>query len=128
MNKIHNPATVHKPVSTYSHAIEVPPNARWLCASGQIAMSPDGAIPEGFVAQCELAWRNLFQVLESAGMTKDNLVRLTIYMLRKGDLPAFREVRDRFLSGARPASTLIFVKALARPEWLIEIEATAAGT
>lgn len=127
MNRIHNPETVHSPVSSYSHAIEVPPNARWLCVAGQVALSLEGEIPEGFAAQCELAWTNLYSVLESVGMGKDDLVKLTVFMVREEDLPAFREVRDRFLEGARPATTLIFVKALARPEWLIEIEAIAAG-
>ncbi len=126
MNRIHNPEAVHSPVSSYSHAIEVPPNARWLCVAGQVALSPEGEIPDGFAEQCELAWTNLYRVLESAEMGKDDVVKLTVFMVREEDLPTFREVRDRFLAGARPAATLIFVKALARPEWLIEIEATAA--
>lgn len=126
MKRAHNPSTVHPPVSTYSHAIEVPPNARWLCVSGQVALSLEGSIPEGFAEQCELAWANLHGVLESAGMRMGDLVRLNIYMVNEKDVPAFREVRDRYLAGARPASTLVFVKALARPEWLLEIEATAA--
>jgi enamine deaminase RidA (YjgF/YER057c/UK114 family) len=47
-------------------------------------------------------------------------------MVREQDLPVFREIRDRFLAGHRPATTLLFVKALARPQWLIEIDAVAA--
>ena len=126
MKSAHNPSTVHPPVSTYSHAIEVPPNARWLCVSGQVALSLEGRIPEGFAEQCELAWANLYRILESSGMGMDDLVKLNIYMVNEKDLPAFREVRDRYLGSARPASTLVFVKAHARPEWLLEIEATAA--
>ena len=126
MAKTHNPETVHPPVSTYSHAIEVPPNARWLAVAGQVAMDTHGRIPEGFLAQCELAWTNLRHVLQSAGMCFEDVVKLNIYLIREEDLPAFREVRDRFLGEARPPSTLLFVRALARPEWLIEIEAMAA--
>ena len=126
MNKIFNPDTVHAPVGSYSHAVEALPNARWLFVSGQIALTPDGNVPEGFAAQCELAWTNLGKVLAAAGMAPKDMVKLTIFMTREQDLPAFREIRDRFLAGHRPATTLLFVKALARPQWLIEIEAVAA--
>ncbi|MDH7570434.1 MAG: RidA family protein [Armatimonadota bacterium] len=127
MNVSHNPHTLHPPVSTYSHAVEVPPNARWLFISGQVALRPDGSMPDGFRAQCEEAWNNLFRVLAAAGMGRENLVKLTVFLVREEDLPVFREVRDRFLGDARPATTLLFVRALARPQWLIEIEGVAAA-
>ena len=126
MGIVHNPRTVHPPVGAYSHAIEAPPNSRWLFISGQIALSRDGKVPKDFAEQCELAWTNLFNVLKSAGMDVKDLVKLTVFMVRESDLPTFREVRDQFLEGWRPATTLVFVRALARPEWLIEIEAVAA--
>ena len=126
MNKILNPGTVHAPVSSYSHGVEVPPGARWLYVAGQVALTPDGKVPEKFAEQCELVWANLGNVLAAGGMTARDLVKLTVFMLRDEDLPAFREKRDRFLAGHRPATTLIFVKALGRPQWLIEIEAIAA--
>ncbi|NQU11009.1 RidA family protein [bacterium] len=127
MNTLHNPDTVHSPVGSYSHALEVPPGARWLFISGQVGLTRDGQAPEDFAGQCELVWSNLGRVLAAAAMTKDNLVKLTVYLVREEDLPAFREVRDRFLHGHRPATTLVFVRALARPPWLIEIEAVAAA-
>ncbi len=128
MFKTHNPDTVYTPASSYSHGIEVPPGARMLYTAGQIATDLDGNIPEGFAEQCELVWTNLYHVLEDAGMDHENLVKLTVYMLRPDDLPLFREIRDRYLQGSRPATTLIFISALARPEWLLEIEAVAAAT
>lgn len=126
MLKIHNPATVCPPVSSYSHGIEVLPGARWLHMSGQVAIDLDGSIPETFHEQCELAWQNLYNVLDSAGMNREDLVKLTVFMTDPDDLPAFRAVRDRFLGDARPATTLVFISALARPEWKIEIEGVAA--
>ena len=124
----HNPKNIHAPVGSYSHAIEVPPNARWLFISGQVAVTPDGKFPESFADQCQLAWTNLFNVLKAGGMDRQDLVKLTVFMLREDDLPAFREVRDKFLQGWHPATTLVFVRALARPQWLIEIEGIAART
>ncbi|MBI3948573.1 MAG: RidA family protein [Armatimonadetes bacterium] len=126
MNTIHNPESVHPPVGSYSHAIEVPPNARWLFVAGQVALSPEGGFPETFAEQCEQAWTNLYRVLESAGMSREDLVKLTIFLTREDDLPTFREVRDRVLGSVRPATTLVFIRALARPEWRVEIEGMAA--
>jgi len=79
-----------------------------------------------FAEQCELAWTNLANVLASAGMGMQDIVKVNIFLAHQEDLPVFREIRDRHLAGARPASTLVFVKALANPRWLIEIEAIAA--
>lgn len=125
---IHNPSTICPPVSSYSHALEVDPNTRWLLVSGQVGITPDGRAPEEFREQCELAWSNLDEVLKSARMNMSHLAKITVYLIRQEDLPVFREIRDRYLDGHRPASTLLFISALARPDWLIEIEAVAATT
>ena len=124
--KIHNPSSICPPLSSYSHALEMGPNARWLLVSGQVGIAPDGRAPKGFREQCEFAWSNLDEVLKSAGMGMSHLAKIVIYLIREQDLPVFREIRDRYLDGHRPASTLLFISALARPDWLIEIEAVAA--
>ena len=121
--KIHNPQT---PLANYSHGIEVPPNARWLHISGQVAVDKDGNTPEGFEKQVELVFANLRAVLETAGMTPRDLVKVNVYLLRPEDIPALRTARDAFQGDARPASTLVIVSRLVRPEWLVEIEAVAA--
>ena len=59
-------------------------------------------------------------------MTPSNLVKVNVYLLRPEDIPALRTARDRFQGDARPASTLVVVSRLVRPEWLVEIEAIAA--
>jgi 2-iminobutanoate/2-iminopropanoate deaminase len=121
--KAHNPQT---PMANYSHGIEVPPNARWLHVSGQVAVDKDGKTPESFDAQVALVFDNLREVLESAGMTPKDLVKVNVYLLRPEDIPALRAARDKFQGDARPASTLVVVSRLVRPEWLVEIEAIAA--
>ena len=66
--------------------------------------------------------------LTAAGATFDHVVKSTIFVVnfQPEMLPVIREVRGRYFSRAHPpASTLVGVTALARPEWLIEIEATA---
>jgi enamine deaminase RidA (YjgF/YER057c/UK114 family) len=59
-------------------------------------------------------------------MGVDDLVKLTTFIVNRGDLGVVRAVRDRHIGAARPASTLVVVQALASPAWLVEIEALAA--
>ena len=124
--KQHNPPSVAGPFFNYSHGIEVPPDARWLHVSGQVAINPDGSIPPDFQSQVDMAFRNVGAVLASAGMGPEDLVKVTIFLTRVEDIPALRIARDAFQASARPASTLVVVQSLARPEWLVEIEAIAA--
>ena len=123
----HNPMDAQPPTSLISQGIEVAPGARWLYISGQIAVRPDGAVIEGAEAQMEDIWKKISRVLESASMGYENLVKIGIFLTREEDILTFREVRDRVLGGVKPASTLLIVKGLARPDLLVEIEAVAAA-
>jgi enamine deaminase RidA (YjgF/YER057c/UK114 family) len=124
--KAHNPPGVAGPFAAYSHGLEVPPGARWLVVSGQVGVDPAGHAPEGIEAQADLALGNLRAVLASAGMDAGDVVKLTAYLTKSEDIPGLRAARDRFQGDARPASTLVVVQGLARPEWRVEIEAIAA--
>lgn len=128
MLKTYNPQTVAPPFSRYSHGVEVSAGARWLYISGQVGVTPEGKVAEGAAAQIEQAWRNVLSVLEAAAMGPRDLVKVTTFLINRADLPTARTVRDRMLQGAAPASTLLFVAGLASPEWLVEIEAIAAGS
>ena len=127
MHKHHTPATVAAPFSRYSHGVEATDAARWLLISGQVGVDAEGRLVEGATAQMEQAWRNIFAVLAAAKMNAHNLVKVTTFLTRREDLADFREVRDRMLRDARPASTLVIVSGLADPDWLVEIEAVAAS-
>jgi enamine deaminase RidA (YjgF/YER057c/UK114 family) len=126
MNTRHNPTAVAPPFGAYSHAIEVPPGARWLYVSGQVGVRPDGTMGEGTAGQVEWAFRNVVAVLEAAGMGPGDLVRLNQYLIRREDAPLLRQVRAQVIGDVRPASTLIVVAGLAAPDWLVEVEAVAA--
>ena len=128
MLKRHIPKSVAPPFSPYSHGVEAPAAARWLHVSGQVGVTPEGKVLDGSEAQIEQAWRNVLSVLEAAGMGPRDLVKVTTYLINRADLATARAVRDRMLSGAAPASTLLFVAGLASPEWLVEIEAVAAAS
>jgi enamine deaminase RidA (YjgF/YER057c/UK114 family) len=113
-------------IGTYSDAMLVQPNLRWLITAGTPGMAPDGITPEGITAQAEQAWKNIIAMLEQAGMTVNDLVKVTHYLVRSEDIKPYVEVRKRYLGDARPASMLLIVPALVRPEFLVEIEASAA--
>lgn len=110
----------------YSDAIEVPAGARWLVTSGTPGLRLDGSLPDDIAGQSEQAWIHIEAMLERAGMGVGDIVKLTQYLLRAEDIAGYARVRARFLKGARPASMLLVVPALVRPDFLIEIEAVAA--
>ena len=124
MFKNHDPASIGAPAPSYSHGIEVSPNARLLYIAGQVGMV-QGRIGKGIEEQAEMAWRNLTAVLEAAGMGVTDIVKVTTFLTRAADIAAYRTVRDRFQAGHRPASPLLVISGLANPEWLVEVEAVA---
>jgi len=126
--RIINPPSVHPPVAAYSHAIEVPVQGKRLIVSGQLGLRPDGILPETAEEQAKQAWRNLLAILQDAGYGLGDVVRLRIYATDARDLPAIRSVRDQFLGGHCPASTLVVVAGLAKPEYVFEMEAEAVRT
>jgi 2-iminobutanoate/2-iminopropanoate deaminase len=121
-----NPAGVAGPFGTYSHGIEVESPMRFVFGSGQTGVDTDGRIGEDIEEQSRLAWRNIGGVLAGAGMGISDIVQLTMLLVNRGDLPTARAIREEYLDGHRPASTLLFVAGLAHPDWLIEIDFVAA--
>ena len=113
-------------IGRYSDAVEVRGNVRWLFTSGTPGLSVDGVLPSDITGQAELAWRHIVTMLERAGMTVNDLVKVTHYLLRTSDIPAYVKVRSRFLGDARPASMLMVIPQLVKPEFLLEVEAYAA--
>jgi 2-iminobutanoate/2-iminopropanoate deaminase len=126
-NKLHD-VGVARQIGSYSDAVEVPPNVRWLFTAGTPGLALDGSLPKDITGQAELAWTHVMTMLERADMTVKDLVKVTHYLLRASDIPAYVKVRSRFLGDARPASMLLVVPQLVRPEFLLEIEAYAART
>lgn len=114
-------------IGPYSDGVEVAANKRWLFTAGTPGLTPDGTLPADITGQAELAWQNIIKTLESASMGLGDLVKITQYLVRADDIPAYAKVRAGVLSDDfRPASMLMVVTELPRPGWLIEIEAYAA--
>jgi enamine deaminase RidA (YjgF/YER057c/UK114 family) len=63
------------------------------------------------------------KVLDAAGATFADVLKVTVFMVNIDDRPAINPVRQEFFGDARPASTLVEVRRLVRPDLLLEIEA-----
>jgi enamine deaminase RidA (YjgF/YER057c/UK114 family) len=114
----------------FSQAIEVSGATRTLYCAGQASVDGEGQPMHAgdMSAQLDQAFRNLATVLEAAGFTLSDVVRLNYYTT---DVDRFFQAHDvvtRHLgqAGSQPAGALLGVARLAFPDLLVEIEATAA--
>jgi enamine deaminase RidA (YjgF/YER057c/UK114 family) len=121
-----NVGTVPVPTTGYVQALEITGHERLLFVSGQTPVDAKGTVPEGFEAQCRLAWRNVEAQLAAAGMTLDNLVMHRTYLADRGYALLNRSVRNEILNGRKTALTVV-VAGIFDEAWLVEIEAVAAA-
>ena len=116
-----------RPVANYKMATRLE-SGRLLYISGQVAWDAGGSlVGKGDVsAQARQAFENLRGVLQAAGGDVGNLMKITTYITRIEDFPAVAQARTATFQGELPASTLIVVKSLFHPDFLIEVEGVAA--
>jgi 2-iminobutanoate/2-iminopropanoate deaminase len=116
-----NPSSV-----SYAGACEVVGGSRLLFISGQVPERPDGSVPEDFASQCRLTWTNIERQLRDAGMTLDNLVKVTTFLSDRRYRAENSLVRREVLKDRTPALTII-IADIYDEAWLLEIEAIAAA-
>jgi len=121
-----NPKTIAPPQADYTHAVEVPPGARLLAISGQVGVNEKGEIADTFEGQADNAYANLAKVLADAGMGFKDVIKVTIFLTNRDNVPKLLPIRKKYLGDALPAATLLIVAGLAHPKFLIEVEMTAA--
>jgi 2-iminobutanoate/2-iminopropanoate deaminase len=125
-NTIHDIGVASR-IGKYSDAVESACPGRLLFLSGTPGLAPNGQLPETFEGQAEQAWKNVFALLERAGMGPEHLVKISQYLVRVDDLPLYPSIRSKWLGDNRPASMLVIVPGLVRPDILIEIEGYAVA-
>ncbi len=126
MNNTITPPSIAAPVGMYSHAVEVPAGARSLHIAGQVGMRPDGTVPTEFEDQVHQAWRNVIAILEAADMAVADLVHVNHWLVDQKDFETYAKIRAEYLGDARPAATLMIVKALVKSEFMVEVGGVAA--
>ena len=122
------PSSIAAPFARYAHGVEVPPGARLVVTSGQLALSREGLVPDGAEAQAQMCFANCAAILAEAGMGPGDVIRINAFVTDRSHMAGYMAARDAWLAGGArlPASTLVIVAGFTRPEFLVEVEVTAA--
>ncbi len=116
------PAGLSRP-TTYTQVIAA---GNTVYIAGQTALNARGELVGGDItAQATQVFENLKTALQAAGAEFTDLVKITIYVTDARYREAVGEVRHRYLGDTLPTSTFLVVAALARPDFLVEIDAIA---
>ena len=121
------------PLGMYSHGM-VARGGELVIVAGQVGMTADGRVAgEDVVSQTKQALDNVRAVVEAAGCTMSDVVRLQTFLTRSEDIAGFMRARGEvfptyFPDGIYPPNTLLVVSRLVRPELLVEVEAMAVRT
>ncbi len=122
-----NPAGIRVPFGRYSHGIAVAQPGPLVFCSGQLGVGPDDHVPDTVAEQAEICFRNIAAILAEAGLGMGDIVRLNAFVTKREHMTDYMAVRDRHVGDPPPASTLVIVSGFTRPEFLVEVEATAVG-
>lgn len=109
-------------IGPYSQAVQVGP---WLFCSGQIGLNPTtGEMEQGLEAQMRRSLQNLREVLNAAGLTPAEIVKVTLYMADMADFGDVNKIYAEFFGAHKPARATVAVRALPR-EALVELDCIA---
>ena len=122
------PALVRPPFARYSHGVSVGAGARILFCSGQLGIGLDDIVPEDATAQTMLCFDNIRAVLDEAGMSAADVVRLNAYVIDRACLADYMAARDAFIETVDPppapalgaGSQLQWPHPQARVRWMSE--------
>ncbi|MUO78110.1 RidA family protein [Agrobacterium vitis] len=126
MKTTFNPPSVRRPFGNYNHGLLVPPGASLLVTSGQLGIGVDDSIPDDLESQAVLCFEAIGTILAEAGMSYADVIRISGFVTRREDFASYMQVRDRYTLEPKPVSTLLIVTGFTRPEFLVEVEVTAA--
>lgn len=121
-----NPPGLSTPTG-YTHVV-IPQGGRQVFIAGQVAADKSGAVvgKGDFKAQTQQVFENLKTAVEAAGGKMSDVAKINVYVTDLSQISAMREIRQHYFTGNPPASTLVQVVSLARPDYMIEIEAIVA--
>jgi 2-iminobutanoate/2-iminopropanoate deaminase len=123
-----NPDQVAAPIGAYSHSAETPAGSGLIFVSGQVPTNPSGDSPETLAEQADQVYANLVAVLAAKGVAPQSIVKLVTYLVDDDVEAVVPRARAKHLGDHRPASTILYVRALALPQWKIEVEAIALAS
>lgn len=121
--RFHHTDDAPKAIGPYSQSVSVD---GWLYTSGQVALDPATGelVAGGFEAQARQVFKNLRNVLASAGCGFDNVVKATVYVIDLADFPKLNAIYAEAMGDHRPARSTVQVAALPKGA-LVEIDLVA---
>ncbi|MBE0580104.1 RidA family protein [Devosia sp.] len=122
-----SPSSIHPPFAPYSHGVVVPAGQKLVFCSGQLGIDAAGTVPPDCAGQAKLCFDNIAAILAEAGLGLSDIIRINAYVTGREHLAAYMGVRNALFGEPFPTSTLMIVSGFARPEFVVEIEAIAAG-
>lgn len=123
-----NPVSMKQPTKAYSNGILVPiGNANLLFVTGQVAQDDNGQVvsPNDFAEQTRFIFNQIGKILKDADMTFDDVVKAQIFVTDMGQSSKVSAIRDEFFANSKPASTMVEINKLVKPECCVEIEVIA---
>ena len=111
----------------YSQGMRVTGAQTFLFTAGQVPYDDSGGVKHrgDFKAQARAVFGAIKALVEAGGGTLDSVVKITTYVTDVRYRADFRVVREEFFGATGPASTMVEVRSLAHPDYLIEVEAIA---
>jgi enamine deaminase RidA (YjgF/YER057c/UK114 family) len=122
------PSSIRPPFARYAHGVELPAGARMVLTSGQLGLTADDMIPDGAQAQARICFANCAAILAEGGMGPGDVIRINAFVTDRTHMAGYMAARDEWLADVTrlPASTLVIVAGFTRPEFVVEVEVTAA--
>jgi enamine deaminase RidA (YjgF/YER057c/UK114 family) len=128
-----NPPELGPTLGAYSHVVTAGP-ARLVAISGQVGVDKSGELvgPGDCGEQTKQTFANVKTALATAGLGPESVLQTITYLVREEDIEPFFAARkqvfgEMYPDGQYPANTLLIVKRLVQPEFLVEVQALAVG-
>ncbi|MEL6235140.1 MAG: RidA family protein [Pseudomonadota bacterium] len=123
------PAGIAAPFARYVHGVALPASAELVLTSGQLGLAADGSLAADAEGQAQQCFANILAILAEAGLDARHILRVNAFVTDRAHMAGYMAARDAIFAGIDPppASTLMIVTGFTRPDFLVEIEAIAAG-
>ncbi len=109
-------------IAGYSRAVRV---GNIVCVSGTVGVAPDGSVPSAAYGQAKVALETIRRALEELGGGLGNVVRTRMFVTDIGSFAEVARAHAESFGDIRPATTMVEVRRLVDPVYVVEIEADA---
>lgn len=116
---------VLKPFGFWNTAFEISSGSRMLITGGISGVKLDGSFDSDIERQTKQMFANVIAVLDEAGMTMENVVKLNTFLVDFSDYERYSKTREEFLGSRKPAVTLLVINGLPRLGLKVEVDLVA---